>query len=735
MSKRRYQPNSDNSKPYFPDGTAKLPTSRPIAVYYRQSTLAQVGNISTSMQTVDMVEILTQKGWAEKDIILIDMDEGISGSTKIDERPGMSRLFDLITSGTIGAVACQDEDRLFRDVTQIQVNIFIEACRAANVQVITPFMIYDFANPQGGEFHKRQFRFKSEMAAEYVNAIIRGKLHRAKERKIMEGRWGGAGMPVGYMVDDRRKLPDGRANPDWHRFTPYEPYVTVVNQYFDLFLRCGGNLHETVRQIIAHGPYYPDPVQTQPPEGFRIVYRFRKIMGLGFLPTRTGLRDMFTNANYLGHWMLRGQVIIWNNHPAIVPEDKFMQAFNYLSPTTFDGKPNRDYRPIQDNARPSLDENRPSDRPLYAGFIVSEWDGELRKVGTAWVRPLEHYTYAHMEASPTGKYIWSKAAKFVDAEITKMLLYKMQATFNPAEWEKTVMSASERFRETSTRTAAQIRHLEKVMENQIASLETLSNPILIRQIEERYEAAQEEHARLKEELSSQGREKRELAALGKLRDTCGPALENWDNLTRNEKREVAAVFIDRVEATPVEEHGLQLVVYWRDATSSEIVLPRQASTGVQWLPSEVARLLEMHDERATQVDIAAAFPHRTWDMIRNKLYSLIGAEGYHFEVTPIRGHETYPMFLERTDGNREPYQAGSGDPWKMPALEKLSEMLDREATKLELLEAFPYRTWGRIRAKVTELRGRDFKIPGPKPMHRDETFVQYQARISGTEEP
>jgi DNA invertase Pin-like site-specific DNA recombinase len=97
MSKRRYQPNSDNSKTYFPDGTAKLPTNRPIAVYYRQSTLAQVGNISTSMQTVDMVEILIQKGWAEDDIILIDMDEGISGSTKIDERPGMRRLFDLIT--------------------------------------------------------------------------------------------------------------------------------------------------------------------------------------------------------------------------------------------------------------------------------------------------------------------------------------------------------------------------------------------------------------------------------------------------------------------------------------------------------------------------------------------------------------------------------------------------------------------------------------------------------------
>jgi hypothetical protein len=45
------------------------------------------------------------------------MDAGISGTTKIDERPGMSKLFALINQKAIGAVACQDEDRLFRDVT------------------------------------------------------------------------------------------------------------------------------------------------------------------------------------------------------------------------------------------------------------------------------------------------------------------------------------------------------------------------------------------------------------------------------------------------------------------------------------------------------------------------------------------------------------------------------------------------------------------------------------------
>ena len=95
-----------------PETGSALPTQHPIAVYYRQSTGAQIGNISTSIQTVDMVKYLQNLGWAERNIIMIDMDGGVSGSLKIDERPGMKRLFDHITEGKVRAVACQDEDRL-----------------------------------------------------------------------------------------------------------------------------------------------------------------------------------------------------------------------------------------------------------------------------------------------------------------------------------------------------------------------------------------------------------------------------------------------------------------------------------------------------------------------------------------------------------------------------------------------------------------------------------------------
>src|SRR5215207_11034579 len=151
MSARQYKLKS-SPKPVA-DTNSVLPTDRPIAVYYRQSTDAQVGNVSTTMQTVDMVEYLKLRGWDSDSVLMIDMDEGISGTKKIDQRPGMRMLFDLITEGAIGAVACQDEDRLFRDVTQIQVNIFIEACKTAQVQVITPSVTYVFHHPVQGDFY------------------------------------------------------------------------------------------------------------------------------------------------------------------------------------------------------------------------------------------------------------------------------------------------------------------------------------------------------------------------------------------------------------------------------------------------------------------------------------------------------------------------------------------------------------------------------------------------------
>jgi DNA invertase Pin-like site-specific DNA recombinase len=121
-AKRKYQSQAQVQHPIM---SGMLPVDRAVAVYYRQSSMKQVGNISTDMQQIDLPRYVASLGWSADEIILIDEDEGVSGAKRIDERKGMSRLFDLIITGKIGSVVAQAEDRLFRDETQIQVNVFI----------------------------------------------------------------------------------------------------------------------------------------------------------------------------------------------------------------------------------------------------------------------------------------------------------------------------------------------------------------------------------------------------------------------------------------------------------------------------------------------------------------------------------------------------------------------------------------------------------------------------------
>ncbi|GIL14742.1 MAG: hypothetical protein BroJett038_34620 [Chloroflexota bacterium] len=254
-AKRTYQAQHKSETPAIPGA---LPLDRGVAVYYRQSSMKQVGNISTDMQQIDLPRYVKSLGWQEDQITLIDEDEGVSGAKRIDERKGMSRLYNLIITAGIGTVAVQAEDRLFRDETQIQVNVFIDACVKSNVRVITPYFKYNFADKYEGSYHRLLFRMRAEQAADYLNSYVRGRLMAAKERMMLQGMWVGGNINLGFMVDDRKNLSNGIPNPSWRRYVPFEPCAEVVVQIFETFVAKGGNIRATLRHIFDNGPHFPD---------------------------------------------------------------------------------------------------------------------------------------------------------------------------------------------------------------------------------------------------------------------------------------------------------------------------------------------------------------------------------------------------------------------------------------------------------------------------------------------
>jgi len=222
-----------------------------------------------------MVEHLMRQGWERAQILMIDSDAGVSGTKKIRERKGLSEVFDLIESGQIGVVASQDVDRFFRDMAQIETNIFIDACRCNNVQVLTPTFIYDFAHPSSGRYHMQMFREHVHRAADYLEFFVKGRLFNAREYLNMQGQWTGTPIILGYMIDNRRQV-NGLNNPNFRKYVRYEPYCDVVLTYYQLYKRFNGNLKRTWEHIEQFGPFIPEFEANPIPPGFFFHTKIRK---------------------------------------------------------------------------------------------------------------------------------------------------------------------------------------------------------------------------------------------------------------------------------------------------------------------------------------------------------------------------------------------------------------------------------------------------------------------------
>lgn len=637
----------------MPEINTALPVEKPIAIYYRQSAMFQVGNISTSMQTVDMVEYISRLGWNRDLVTLIDMDEGMSGSKKIDERPGMSLLFSLITEGKIGAVACQDEDRLFRDVTQIQVNVFIEACRANNVRVLTPTVFYDFAHPLVGTFHMRQFRFKSEMAAEYIDTYVRKRLVGARRRLLYEGRWTGANTPRGYMVDLREKLSDGARNPQYRRYVPFPPFVPVILEYFRLFVeQFIGNVTGTVRYIAQHGPYYPTGYEV--PDGFHVQYvASDRTNGKNRpYPTVQGMRKMLTNVAYIGHWPFENAVVQWDTHEPIIPEDLFMRAYNYLSTTTVNGEPNPHF--VASRIKPRLipDERRKVGYPLFAGLIVFDRGDKWHTVGAEWDTTNHKYAYRAKSSERPQRNLWQRRAYDVDSAITRKFFNKLEATFDTNVWGETLEGFESDASQEKERLRTQLRTLEQVRKNLLTALATLDQPEMIRSAQTQYQEAEAEQNRLLEILSAKDSESQRLRLVKAFRQDYSRALKDWPKMNRQEKRLMLEALITRIEAEAGPPGILYLTIHWFDDSSDNCTLATRGDRrGRYWLPEEKELLAEMVKRGATPLEIAAAFPDRTWDAIGRRLMNF-GATYLEFP-RPYKGHLTYEQYREGLPPDRD----------------------------------------------------------------------------------
>ncbi len=613
------RPDTASIDPYK---SQPLPLGKPVSVYYRQSSEGQIGNISTTLQTVDMVEHLIAQGWQREQIHMIDMDAGISGQKKISERPGMSLLYRQIENGEIGLVAAQDVDRFFRDLTQIETNIFIDACRRNNVQVLTPSFVYDFAHPTQGRYHMQMFRDQAQRAADFIEYHVRGRLVKSRHWRAERGMWTGRKITPGFMVDMREKLPDGSSNPDWRKYRRFDLYADVVLAYFELFRANEGNLSKTWKQIEAEGPYFPDLTDDMVPAGFKTtdhLERRSRITGM-LTPSQSGFQHLLVNVAYIGHWIHQQVIVAWHNHEAIIPNDLFMYAYNRISQTDFYGEPNPHYVPYRPWIRHDK-AGRPEAPPTYSNLLYTddlEHDPHHR-LATVWNTWAQKYQYQLYDYSRTQSNVWNIRAFIVDEIVDEMLLKRLKATtIDEDVWQTALTSLDHGDHAEVRRLETAIKQVETSKDNLIASLTTLSHPEMVERAEARYKALEGEVESLRGELTRLKSGEKKRINLAEAKPVLETVISRWEDVPRQERRSLFEAFASHIHLTKITRHTKTVTVHWRDgSTVSKNATHR--SKGYFWEGDDLQKLTSMVENNVDQVWILKEFPHYTWRALTERM--------------------------------------------------------------------------------------------------------------------
>ncbi|MCB9453330.1 MAG: recombinase family protein [Anaerolineaceae bacterium] len=660
------RPDTASIDPYK---SQPLPLGKPVSVYYRQSSEGQIGNISTTLQTVDMVEHLIAQGWQREQIHMIDMDAGISGQKKISERPGMSFLYRQIEHGEIGLVAAQDVDRFFRDLTQIETNIFIDACRRNNVQVLTPTFVYDFAHPTQGRYHMQLFRDQAQRAADFIEYHVRGRLVKSRHWRKERGLWAGRPIAPGFMVDMRETLTDGSRNPDWRKYRRFDLYADVLLAYFERFHANEGNLQQTWRQIEAEGPYFPDLTPGMVPGGFKatahLERRSRRTGGL--TPSFSGLQHLLVNVAYIGHWVHKGVIAQWHNHEAIIPNDLFMYAYNRISSTDFYGEPNPQYVPYRPWTRHNKAE-RAAPPPTYADLIYSDDVPDLphKRLAAIWSVGNGNYKYQLYHTYRSN--VWNINAAIVDAIVDRLLLERLQVTtIDPAVWQAALASVAHGDHAEVRRLETAVKQAENAKDNLIASLTTLSHAEMIERAEARYVALEHEIAALQAELARMKAGEKQHVNLETARPVLELVIAHWADVPRQERRDLFEAFASHISMTKVTRHTKRITIHWRDgSTTTESTTHR--STGYFWEDDDLEQLRTMIEDNVDQVDILRAFPDYRWRALTQRMRYHFG-KGWWKSYTGAKKYPRDTTWADTEEAQAEAQQLkasrGCTDEWRL----------------------------------------------------------------------
>ncbi len=611
---------------------------------------------STEMLTEDLMCWARGEGWSE---VLLDpyyADLGLSGTLRPDQRPDMLRLFDNIDAGKYdhGSVICYQENRLFRDETQIYYNQFIEKCKAHNVVVVvvSPYlMIYDFRD----DFLTEMFRWKCKESADFIKRHIKGWMLPARHRAAWhDGEWAGLGdPPTGFIVDFDED------SPTYKKLIVYWPHIEVAREYYQLFMELGGDISLLYRRLRESPIIFPEFESWVDP---RNVNRFKMTRhpGGGYYPKgKDTVVSLLTNPIYIGYRTVegvirrnsKGEKIREFDEPLIEPY-LFDFAYYRLAKTDLDGKLLEGRRPRRFFQRDSRGEFG------LLKFRITSSQGEVHT----------HADGAYYGETPpgTGSYLIQTLEKGnslyhtlthaaipcddLDALIVHRLMEHVREITSNLEDIAEYEQKARRIREERLSKIKQIDNSLLDIGNKQAGL-TLSLGQVTQEIATETDKEKKEIKERRKQLIIDQIERleRERIKLTKAKEALLDAAESdldtldrelvkletrWPKYAFEKRRTLINFIVKQVVIETVSTHWVRIQVLWLHEAwgCEEMYWYRTRGKNVLWTEQEIA-LVREHYATMPRLQLMALLPDRGWNAIRS-----VGSRS-GVARTPTRGEE------------------------------------------------------------------------------------------------
>jgi len=217
-------------------------------LYVRQSSLHQVHeNRESTARQYDLKRRAQALGWRSDQIVVIDEDLGLSGSTA-SERNGFQRLVAEVGLGRVGLVMGLEVSRLARNSTDW--HRLLEICALTDTLILDEDGIYDPSH-----FNDRLLLGLKGTMSEAELHVLRARLIGGQMNKARRGElW--IRPPIGFVYDGDKKLV----------LEPDRQIQDTVRLLFETFRRVG-SAERVVRHFATQGILWPRRIGTGPRRG------------------------------------------------------------------------------------------------------------------------------------------------------------------------------------------------------------------------------------------------------------------------------------------------------------------------------------------------------------------------------------------------------------------------------------------------------------------------------------